>query len=556
MRSLEKALLDHDLIVLRVLGEWWEMDLTGLDKTASAQAVAQALAQLDMTQEILYLSPEESAALQELIRAGGQLPVAAFSRAHGEVRLMGPGRLEREEPWFDPISPAESLWYRGFLYRGFDETADGVIEFYYLPDEFMAQFPEAGAPATAGEARPPSLLPAPAPKAVKTAVLDAVDDLTTLLAAAQTTSLGPDNLGHVLPLLSDSNPDRLSLLMTLADEMNLLRHQESQLRPTRTAVAWLKQNREAQLRDMAEAWSSSIWNDLCHTPELHCEGENWSNDPILARTTLLDNLPRSAEWYHLDDLVDLIKQADPDFQRPDGNYDTWYIRDQASNAYITSFANWELVEGRLLRFLIRGPLCWLGLAQVDEGEGRLFRLTARALAWLRNQPPTADEVRVPLVVQADGAVLAPYNADRYHRFQLARISEAAPLQVGQPYVYWLTPTALARAQQQGIAAERMLQFLGEASGRPLPASVKRAVGRWAERGVEGRLETAVILRVGDAAILETLRQNPKTRPFLGESLGDLAVMVRRNDWAALRAATAELGLLLDATAVSPGDGSL
>lgn len=97
-----------------------------------------------MPQELLYLSPEEGAALRDLIQAGGQMPVATYSRAHGEVRLMGPGRLEREEPWFDPVSPAESLWYRGFLYRGFDETAEGLIEFYYLPDEMLAQFPPAG----------------------------------------------------------------------------------------------------------------------------------------------------------------------------------------------------------------------------------------------------------------------------------------------------------------------------------------------------------------------------------------------------------------------------
>jgi hypothetical protein len=545
MRTLEQALLDHDLIILRVIGEWWEMDLTGLDKIACARTLAAALSQLDMPQELLYLSPEEGAALRELIQAGGQVPVAAYSRAHGEVRLMGPARLEREEPWFDPISPAESLWYRGFLYRAFDETADGLLEFYYLPEEMLAQFSQEGGqrPFSAPPTR--ALLPVPAPKTRKTAVLDAADDLTTLLAAAQTTSLAPDKLGEVHALLGDRNPDRLSLLMTLADEMGLLRQSDSQLRPTRTAVSWLKQSREAQLRDMAEAWSSSIWNDLCHTPGLRCEGEGWRNDPILPRTTLLDHLPRNGDWYRLDDLTALIKENEPDFQRPDGNYDTWYIRDVAGDAYITGFANWDLVEGRLLRFLVQGPLHWLGLTELDAGNANLFCLNQRALNWLDGRPPTADEVRVPLVVQPDASILVPYNADRYHRFQVARISEAEPITPGQPYLYRLTPAALAGAQGQGISAERILQFLEEASGRPLPTSVKRAIARWAERGTEGRLETAVVLRVREAAILETLRANPRTRTFLGESLGDLAVMVRLDDWEGLREATAQLGLLLD-----------
>ena len=79
MRALEQALNDHELIVLRVIGEWWEMDLTGLDKVACVKVLAQALTQLDMPQELLYLSPEEGAALRDLIQAGGQMPVATYS---------------------------------------------------------------------------------------------------------------------------------------------------------------------------------------------------------------------------------------------------------------------------------------------------------------------------------------------------------------------------------------------------------------------------------------------------------------------------------------------
>ena len=92
----------------------------------------------------------------------------------------------------------------------------------------------------------------------------------------------------------------------------------------------------------------------------------------------------------------------------------------------------------------------------------------------------------------------------------------------------------------------MLEFLQEASGRPLPASVRRAVERWAENGLEGRLESVVVLRVRDAQILETLQSNPKTRPYVGERLGDLAAIVTAGDWQKLRQATAQLGLLLDA----------
>ncbi len=554
MRSLEQALMDHELIALRVIGEWWEQDLTGLDKVACVKILAEGLATLNMPQEVQYLPPEETAAMHELVAAGGRIPVATFSRAHGEVRLMGPGWLEREEPWLDPANVAEALWYRGFLYRGFDETAEGVIEFYFLPTEMMAQFKNeasstAALPTTS--TLPPATLP---PVGPETAVLDAVDDLTTILALAQRYGLDAKPRAQLSPYLMDSSPDRLSLLLTLAYEMGFLRQGEAGGKPTKTAVSWLQQPREAQLRALAEAWSSSNWNDLCHTPQLACEGEGWQNDPILARTTLLDVLPRDDQWYGLDELVAFVKETDPDFQRPDGNYDTWYIRDKMADAYVSGFAQWELVEGRLLRFLVVGPLRWLGLVVTGtavSGDARhaekdiLFRLTDRALAWLQNQPTAAKDVAVPVIVQADATVLVPHNADRYQRFQVARISDPAPFQPGKPYLYHLTPNSLAQTHEQGISADRVLQFLQKVSKKDLPASTKRAIERWAEKGIEAYLETAVILRTRDAAIIDTLSQNPKTRDFMGERLGDLAAAIRQDQWADFCAATAQLGLLLD-----------
>ncbi len=545
MRSLIQALQDHELITLRVIGEWWELDLTGANKTASAEMLAERLAHLDMAQELQFLPPEEAAALEGLAAAGGRIPVAAFEREHGGVRLMGPGRLEREEPWFDPQTPAEALWYRGFLYRGFDETAEGVIEFYYLPDEFLARFPpveKTAAPQTA----PSSLVPVDPPAEWRPAVTDAVDDLTTLLSLAQTTALRAERLDQLEQLLLNPDRDRRSLLLTLAQEMGLLKQAETGIRPTRPAVRWLQQSREQQLRALADAWSRSDWNDLRHTPGLVCEGEHWQNDPILARTALLDALPRAADWYPAASLTAHIKATDPDFQRPDGNYDTWYIREANGGAYIRGFENWDLVEGRLIPWLLQGPLFWLGLVETaGRGSQLLYRLTDRALAWLAGEPAPAQETRVPLRVTPDAVIIAPRHAGRYARFQAARISEAEPAAREQPYRYRLTPRSLAQARQAGITPERIIQFLTEASGRPLPASVQRGIERWAEKGVEAKLETAVILRAREEKILETLRANPKTSPYLDQTLGPLAAAVRPENWQKLRAAAAQLGLLLD-----------
>ncbi|MCB9445516.1 MAG: hypothetical protein H6669_14915 [Ardenticatenaceae bacterium] len=218
MHSLETALDDHELIVLRVIGEWWELDLTGSDKADCIKALAERLAQVDMPQEMAYLPPEEAAALHDLVAGNGRVPVATFSREHGQVRLMGPGKLEREEPWFDPVSPAEALWYRGFLYRGFDETAEGPIEFYYLPQELLEQFPQEKAETVLRETAVSTLTPAETPKAWATADTDAVDDLTTMLALAQQTQFQSGKLDWPCYLLNP-DADRRSLLLTLAREL-------------------------------------------------------------------------------------------------------------------------------------------------------------------------------------------------------------------------------------------------------------------------------------------------------------------------------------------------
>jgi hypothetical protein len=550
MRDLRKSLYEHELLVLRVIGEWWDLDLTGTEKATSVETLAEALVQLDMRQEVAYLGPEEAAAFEDLLVAGGRMPVAAFARDHGDVRQMGPGRLEREEPWLDPVSAAEALWYRGFMYRGFDEAeGSDLVEYYYIPEELYRQLrdPEDASPPAAGGSRS-SLEPAVEPGRFLAASIDAVDDLTTLLAEAQIMGLPSSGPDYLASYLLNRDPDRMSLLLALARELNLLRDTDEGARPARAVLGWLKRGREAQLRDLADAWSRSGWNDLCHTPGLECEGSNWQNDPILARTALIDVLPRDATWYQVSDLIARVRQDDPDFQRPDGRYDTWYIRDVENDAYLAGFENWALVEGRLLRFLIEGPMHWLGLAdvaRVRDGSELLFRLADRALAWLADRPAAAEEVTVPIVVHDDASVAVPFNAGRFQRFQVARVAEAAPAEPGRPFEYRLTPRSLERAREQGVDPDRLLPFLAEASGRPVPASTRRAIERWAAQGVEGRLEETVILRVRDKEILDKLRANPKTRDLIGEYLSDLAAAVRPDDWPELRSAAARLGLLLD-----------
>lgn len=543
MRTLEQALFDHELITLRVIAEWWELDLTGADKGESVKQLAKALQRLDLSLEMRYLPPEESEALQALIKNGGRVPVATYARNHGQVRLMGPGRLEREEPWFEPSSPAEALWYRGFLYRAFDESGDDMVEFYYLPTELFEQVPQEDEKVEEAEATPAGeLAPTTAPSDYNESITSAIDDLTTILGYAQRHGWREGQLAELGDYLVGSKPGRDDLLIKLAWEAKYLRKTDDGGKPTRSAVAWMQKGREGALYDLAQTWWTSAWNELHHTRGLQCEGSGWQNDPVLARNALLNALPRNENWYHIDDIISQIKANNPDFQRPDGNYDTWYIRDVTTNDYITGFENWDLVEGRLLAFILTSPMVWLGLT---EATSKAYRLTPRALAWLSEKEPKQADVPIPFIARPDGTIIVPHNANRYHRFQVARIADAERIAPHTPYTYQLTPSSLTSANEQGINPDRILQFLQQATGKEVPAGIKRAIQRWAENGTEGRLEQVVVLRVKSADILDKLQASPKTRPFLGQRLGDLAVEIRGDDWRELQKITAQLGLLLE-----------
>src|SRR5690606_19755226 len=101
-----------------------------------------------------------------------------------------------------------------------------------------------------------------APEAVAPPDTTAVDDLTTLLAFAQKGPLLANEITSYEGYLFEPGAERNSLLLTLAQELELLRKSGDDLRPTRSAVGWLKESRDRQLVSLAEAWSASAWNEL------------------------------------------------------------------------------------------------------------------------------------------------------------------------------------------------------------------------------------------------------------------------------------------------------
>jgi hypothetical protein len=286
-------------------------------------------------------------------------------------------------------------------------------------------------------------------------------------------------------------------------------------------------------------WRDSVaWNDLRHTPDLIAEGE-WISDAPHARRRLLRLLKAldMRGWYRSGDVVAVMKRADPDFQRPDGNYSGWYLRDGETGRYLSGFESWDAVEGRLLRFLIEGPLFWLGAVALGEGlpgDAPVFRLTPAGAAWLNSRMPAEPPQPAKLGVAEDFTVTAPLLLPLLDRYRLARFTDCARGGHWETRRETITPAAthhritrasLARARAAGIKGEDALAILRRAAGGRVPPKVAVALERYDQLGGEVRVTRGAVLRVADAATLAALRADSLIAPLLGDLISAQAVVV-------------------------------
>ncbi|MGD8791797.1 MAG: helicase-associated domain-containing protein [Anaerolineae bacterium] len=568
MHDLRRFLVDYDMAMLRALAENRGISLATNVHAEAVDQMAQALlAPLSVRTALAHLSPPARQALETLLAAGGRLRAPQFARAFGQIRPIGPGRLAREAPWQEPASPAEELWYAGLLYRGFFDDKGGPGEFVTVPDDLrpLLPHPKVEAPPFRVEVVPP-------PPAAGAPRRTLVDDLFAYLVYLQTHDvrpyadgrLGRRDLAALKVRMGDVEPRRLALVRYLADQLAFVARPELFFRLEAAPVKdWLSAPPTEQAAILYRTWHDDpTWHDLCRVPSLACDDTPWLQhyDPVAARRALLALLAHCPpdEWWSLASFVAAVKERNPDFQRPDGDYTSWYIRDAASGEYLSGFESWDHVEGALVADLLAGPLRWLGLVAAGRGEAgpaccltetgrRLLGLTA---AEPENWPPP------PIVVHPDRRIEVPPPASLYTCFQLERFAQpralpALPRGTGETRYYHLTVEALGRALERGIRVEQVLAFLKQASGDRLPAAVADQLGLWAGRYGQVHLGEVILLTTRSEKALQELATLPETRNLIARKLSPTTALVRKQDLPRLERALRALGFLPPAE--PPGD---
>jgi hypothetical protein len=510
MYSLHRFLVDYDMAMLRTLAQSRGVALTTNRQTEAADQLAAALLDpLSVRTALTRLSPAGREALDALLAAGGRMRAPQFARRFGQVRPIGPGRLQREAPWQDPANPAEELWYAGLIFRAFYQDEYGPVEFVFIPSDLQPLLPQP-------QTQPPIF-------AVETVAVPAhpghdgqalVYDLFDYLVYLQNHDVRPYADGRLgrrdMAALRErlANPDerRLIFLRHLAERLEFVTRQSEHLRLEAGPVRrWLKAAPARQLAALQETWRDDpTWNDLCHVPALICDQKTpWHlrYNPVAVRgalLALLSRCPPRGTWWSLASFVAAVKETHPDFQRPDGDYASWYIRDAASGAYLSGFESWDRVEGALIADLLTGTLHWLGVVAVAaNGSDAVCGLTEagmRFLGLVSGEPEVSPPP--PIVIHPDFSIEVPASASLYIRFQLERftdpwgLSGSAELTQVQPEKdleslaprrYRLTVEGLGRVLSHGIRVEQVLAFLHQASGAPIPPNVARQLRLWAGR---------------------------------------------------------------------------
>jgi hypothetical protein len=558
MNNLHRFLVDYDMTMLRVLARNRGVTLTTNRQAEAADQLAASLSEpLSVRTALARLSPEGHGALATLLAAGGRMRVPHFSRLFGQVRPIGPGRLEREAPWQEPSNPTEELWYAGLIFRVFSQDEGGVGEFIFVPDDVQPLLPQPQV-----EAPTFTLKAVPAPTRPGDAGGALVDDLFAYLVYLQNHDVRPyadGRLGQrdwstLRRRLHDGDERRFAFLQHLAARLGFVVRQGEYLGLDASPVKrWLMATPAGQLAALQETWRDDpTWNDLCRVPTLVCDQETpWRNDPVATRRALLALLARCPldAWWSLASFVAEVKRIDPDFQRPDGDYTSWYIRNGTTKEYLSGFESWDLVEGTLIADLLTGPLRWLGIiAYGDDQAEAVCRLTesgARFLGMVHDEPE--HQPPPPIVVQPDFRVEIPPPASLYTRFQVERFADplgSSPTgQSQQSCSYHLSVGSLARALQRGIRVEQVVAFLQQACERPVPANVVGQIRLWAGRLGQVQLEEVALLRVKNERVLKELSVLPETRSLIAKVLTPTSALVRKQDLARLRKELRALGYL-------------
>ena len=539
MPTLLNTLSGQDLGFLKMVANGWGLEINAPDAPSARNMLIDALDQADLIHEIIETLPENAKfAIQAIYEHEGVYPWLKFTREFGEVRVMGAAKRDRERPDIHPVNPSELLWYRCLIGRAFLNIDGEPQEYAYIPEEILNRIGPFGEQGQSKPGRPAS--PAEI-KEVNPVSQSILDDACTLLAALRM-GFSEDKLQS----LSWEVPYKFIKEILLAASIV---NPDGTPEPQNTRE-FLENPPAKSLSHLLHNWLDNHgFDELYWLPHLEVEGI-LDHNPVKSRYFIFDLLSTipSGQWWNIDSFINAIHEKNPDFQRPAGNYDTWFIKNKSTGEYLRGFENWDIIDGELIYFLITGPFHWFGLVDLasnaQNGDFKAFKLSAWAFdLWESRNPQDFSKLEEKIKIELPGKIIVNRRSPRAVRYQIARFCEWDE-KIGEEYFFHISPTSLSMAQKQGLKVNHFIALLQKYAGHPIQPQIKRALENWQTNGSEIEINKKVLLRVTNPEIIIALRNHPAGR-FIQESISPETVVIKNGSEEQVNKALLELGYLTE-----------
>jgi hypothetical protein len=536
MLNIVSSLNGQDLGFLKIVANAWGIEIKAPDAYTARTQLAMEMNNPEIIKEIYEVFPENvRQAFDALLDNDGKIPWAKFARDFGEIQVMGSARRDRERPDLNPKTPTEYLWYRAFIGRAFLSTETEPQEFAYIPEEIFSCLEPAyiqkkqipGRSATTKETQ-----------IIFTASDRILDDICTLLAAIRN--------GFSIDILHEYCDIPTDFLNKLIFDIKLI-SDKGILDPDQVRN-FLETSREKSLMMLTNHWiESKQLNEMELMPDFIIEGVLDRNHHNV-RQFLLDqiSLVPVGQWWNLESFVSYVFQTNPDFQRPAGNYDTWYIKKAETGEYLRGFEHWDAIDGAYIRFMLTGPLFWLGLVDLacSESDNKIqaFKCSQWCANLLSNHPPDAIKPEdVKLLIDSYGKIVIPLRFSRSIRYQISRFCDWNG-KSKDGYAFQISPVSLQRAKDQGLKISHFLKIVQSVLPHPFPPKLKSALENWEHHGTQAHFTQAILLHLADPEAINQL-QNTSAKKFVQAILNPNTVAVLPNGVEQVRKTLIEMGYL-------------
>lgn len=352
------------------------------------------------------------------------------------------------------------------------------------------------------------------------------------------------------------SPDLVRFLLRLFNRPGTLDTSQRRVRLRDSVDKLLARPLLDQVRVLTATWAwDTTWSEVDDMEGLviqrrYLPTSHWRPDHLYAELAAvrrwLLRLLRALEpggWYSVAGLTSLAFALQPRLLYeqhtagipPESAQETWWLsRPDGQRLDPHTPADWQHAEARMLRQMLQGPLCWLGLLEAGSASdgSDLVRITPLGAALLSEQtdyqaPPVVPALQVradPQRQQMTMQVLLK-AADASTLAHLARFAAIQQVQQGV-LSYQTTPHRMRDAMQQGQTAEGIRTFLQASSREPLPAAVEKLLTQWGQAFGQAMLYNPVaLIELADDLLLPELLRATRLDAALLEQLSPRLLLV-------------------------------